>query len=462
MSNPHTEAPDVAARRAPLSLNQDFLCMYDKGDDEGPFGPRYHIVHGWRIRGAVDVESLQGALDDVVARHEALRTIVVRTPEERYQAIRPDAAAVQLIIRDLSVVPEGERDAVAEQLLIEAEADTFPSTELPLLRAVLVRFDDSNSVLVLISHHTATDGWSMRLIIRDLANRYAARRGFDVPALPDPRQYREFADWQRELVNDPVRMAEPGQFWQESLDGGRVFTVQLDRPRSAAAETTTAMHRFAIGADVIAPALKLGRATRSSPFMVLFAAFAVLAERLGGNPDVVVPTFTPGRGDEEFPYTVGSFFNFMPIRVDLAGCRSFRDVVIATRDVCVESYSHDVPQILAHAPELMMPAVADDRAPCVFQVFAFPFLLDQELIGDLEYTEIRHRLVSQPLVSDVPDGALWTLNLDPSGEVVGGVAYKSGLFDEATVAGWVTGFQEVLRDMLVDPDAARDSVGVAA
>ncbi|MFG2063963.1 condensation domain-containing protein [Micromonospora sp. NPDC048871] len=457
MNTPDTQAP----HRAPLSLNQDFLCMYDKGDEEGPFGPRYHIVHGWRLRGEVDVESLQGALDDVVARHEALRTIVVRTPQERYQVISPETAPVQLILRDLSVVPEDERDAVAEQLLIEAEADTFPSTELPLLRAVLVRFDDRDSVLVLISHHTATDGWSMRLIIRDLANRYAARRGHEVPALPEPRQYREFAEWQRELVGDPVRMAEPSEFWQQNLAGARVHTMKLDRPRSVAVETTTAMHRFVIGSEVITPALKLGKATRSSPFMVLFAAFAVLAERLGGNSDVVVPTFSPGRGDEEFPYTVGSFFNFMPIRVDLAKCRTFREVVIATRNQCVESYSQDVPQILAHAPELMLPAISDDRAPCVFQVFAFPFLLDEELIGDLEYTEIRYRLVSQPLVSDVPDGALWTLNLDPSGEVVGSVAYKSGLFDEATVAGWVSGFQEVLREMLVDPDAARESVRVA-
>ncbi|MEK8107738.1 hypothetical protein NKG94_26880 [Micromonospora sp. M12] len=98
----------------------------------------------------------------------------------------------------------------------------------------------------------------------------------------------------------------------------------------------------------------------------------------------------------------------------------------------------------------------------MFQVFSFPFLLDRELIGDLEYTEIRHRLVSQPLVSDVPDGALWTLNIDPAGEIVGAVAYKSGLFDESTVAGWVTGYQEVLREMVADPDAARDSVSMAA
>ncbi|MEK8107739.1 condensation domain-containing protein [Micromonospora sp. M12] len=240
------------AHQAPLSLNQEFLCLYDRGDDEGPFGPRYHIVHGWRIRGEVDVESLQGALDDVVARHEALRTTVVRTPEDRHQAIRPVRSAVQLILRDLPAVAERDRDAATERLLIEVEADTFPSTALPLLRAVLARFDDRDAVLVLISHHTATDGWSMRLIIRDLANRYAARRGHDVPALPPPRQYREFAHWQRELVADPDRMAEPAQFWPENLRSARVFTVDLDRPRSTATATTTAMHRFLIGADVIA------------------------------------------------------------------------------------------------------------------------------------------------------------------------------------------------------------------
>ncbi|TDB81618.1 condensation domain-containing protein [Micromonospora sp. KC721] len=461
MSIPENSAPGGLVHQAPLSLNQDFLCMYDRGDEEGPFGPRYHIVHGWRVRGEVDVEALQGALDDVVARHEALRTTIMRTPDDRHQAICAPGSP-RLTLRDLSTVPPGDRDAAAEGLLIEAEAATFPSTELPLLRAVLARFDDRDAVLLLVSHHTATDGWSMRLIIRDLAHRYAVRCGHDLPALPEPRQYREFAEWQRALVGDPAVMDAPRRFWSENLRGARVFTVGTDRPRSAAAEPTTAVHRFLIGADVIGPALKLGRATRSSPFMVLFAAFAVLAERVGGSPDVVVPTFTPGRGGELFQYTVGSFFNFMPIRVDLTGCRTFREAVVATRNVCVDAYSHDVPQILAHAPELMMPAIEDDRAVCVFQVFPFPFLLDRERVGDLEYTEIRRRLVSQPLGSDVPDGALWTLNLDPCGDVIGCVAYKSGLFDEATVAGLVAAYQEVLAELVAAPDAVREPVEAAA
>lgn len=461
MSIPETPPPGGVAQQAPLSLNQDFLCMYDRGDNEGPFGPRYHIVHGWRIRGAVDVAALQGALDDVVARHEALRTTVVRAPGDRHQVIHSHGSP-QLLIRDLPTVAGQDRDAAAEELLIEAEAGTFPSTAVPLLRAVLARFDERDAVLVLVSHHTATDGWSMRLIIRDLANRYAARRGHPMPELPEPGQYREFAQWQRAVVADPEQIDVPSRFWQEYLRGGRVFTVGTDRPRSAGAEPTTAMHRFLIGADVVGPALKLGRTTRSSPFMVFFAAFAALAERIGGSPDVVVPTFTPGRGGELFQYTVGSFFNFMPIRVDVAGARSFRDLVVATRDACVDAYSHDVPEILGNAPELMLPAIADDRAPCVFQVFPFPFLLDQELVGDLEYTEIRRRLVSQPITSDVPDGALWTLNLDPSGDVIGSVAYKTSLFDEATISGLVASYQEVLRELVSDPDAARDAVAATA
>jgi condensation enzyme len=443
---------DNQSNLTPLSLNQEFLCGFDRGDDQGPFGPRFHIVHGWRLRGEVDLDTLRGALYDVVARHEALRTMIVRDEPVRYQKVFPPAAP-EIEIRALPGTDPADRDREVEQLIIDVESSTISARTMPLLRAVLGRFDEQDSVLVLIFHHTATDGWSVRLIIRDLATCYAARRGFDVPALPEPSQYREFASWQRAAAANGELDASC-EFWRDKLRGARIFSIPTDRPKSANLPESTSVYRFLLGAGLAAPALELSAAMRSTPFMVLMAAFKLLVHRLTGATDIVVPTFSPGRGHEQFQDTVGPFLNFLPLRTDIGGCRTFREVVNRIRATCLEAYSYDIPfgQIVAQAPGLMEPTLEDGRAACVIQVFPFPFLLDGTTVGDLAYTEFRRRLRSQPVGSDVPNGALWTLNLDPSGDIVASIQFNSNLFDEQTLIDMVSQFRSVLQETVTAPD----------
>ncbi|MFJ6381054.1 condensation domain-containing protein [Kitasatospora sp. NPDC092039] len=450
---PQSDAP---VGRTPLSFNQEFLCGFDRGDDEGPFGPRFHIVHGWRLRGKVDAATLQLALDDVVVRHEALRTAIVRGEGERYQEVHPPTP-VRLELRELPGADPAAREQAVEDLITEVESGTISARELPLLKATLLRFDEDDAVLALVVHHTAADGWSVRLIIRDLAVRYAERRGHRQPELPDALPYREFSAWQREYAADPA-LEESRAFWRERLAGARILSVPTDRPKSSGLPEATAVHRFTVDAELTARAVEIGRALRSTPFMVLLGAFAVMVARSTGTTRVVVPTFSPGRGEDRFHHTVGPFFNFLPLCTELAGSRDFAEVVSRIRTTSLEAYAHDIPfgQILAQAPELMLPTLEDGRAACVFQVFPFPFLLDAELIGDLEYTEVRRRLTSQPVGSDVPNGALWTLNLDPAGDVVAGIQYNSNLYDESSVAEQVDRFREVLRELVGAPDAPLD------
>ncbi|MEV8636710.1 condensation domain-containing protein [Streptosporangium sp. NPDC051023] len=456
MTVPETSpAPGEQAGGIPLSLNQEFVCLFDQGESGGPFGPRYHLVHGWRVRGGIDDETLRGALDDVVARHEALRTRIATQDGTRHQEVLPPCSA-ELVVKDLSGTDPALREEVVETLLNDVEAGTIDSRSLPHLRAVLGRFDDQDAILVIIAHHTATDGWSMRLIIRDLAHRYAARRDGTFPDLPATRQYREYARWQL-AGSAGATAAVDHEYWRRKLRGAEIFTVRTDRPRSAAAVQETSVHRFLVDAEVISGTTALAKAVRGTPFMVLFAAFSLLEHRRTGRTDITVPTFTPGRGRERdgFGDMVGSCFNFLPLRTDLAGCRTFREIVERTRTTCLEGYSHDIPtlRIFEQAPELMRPAVEPDRAPWVFQVFPFPFVLDGEVIGDLEYTEVRMRLLEQPIGSDVPDGALWTLNLHPTGELVGSVQYKSGLYDRSTIGDMVSEYRRVLGEAVAAPDA---------
>jgi condensation enzyme len=152
---------------------------------------------------------------------------------------------------------------------------------------------------------------------------------------------------------------------------------------------------------------------------------------------------------------VGSFFNFVPFRTDVAGARTFREVAERTRRSCLAAFTHEIPfpLVAEEAPELNEPFASDDLAVCAFQVFQFPFSMEGEKVGDLEYSEIRRRLVSQADSTDIPDGALFILDVDPAGDMIGNLGYNTNLFDGSTIADLVVQFRRTLREMLGAPDA---------
>ncbi|WP_116244151.1 condensation domain-containing protein [Nocardiopsis sp. FIRDI 009] len=441
----------VERDRLPLSFNQQFVSVFDGGDEHGPFGPRYHIVHGWRLRGPVDASDLRAALDDVVARHEALRTVIVRDGEEYHQRVLAPGP-VRLEERTLVAGTPGERARQAEDLVSEVEAGTKAADEVPHLRAVLARFDDRDAVLVLLVHHIATDGWSVRVIVRDLAEHYAARREGRPPAVPDVPQYCEHVREERVRAEHDEAGAA---YWRRRLDGARLTATPTDHRRSQGLEPRTAIHRFHIGAQRFRPVLDLAARSRSTPFMVLLTGYGIHLSRLTGVTDLVVPTFTPGRPDPRFHDTVGPFFNFLPLRTDIRDCATFGEVLRRTRTACGEDYVRDIPavRVFAEAPRLMEPGMADDAAPVVFQVFPTPYPLDGESFAGVEFAEIQDRTTSVERGADVPDGALWTIHLPPEGAMFGSIQYRTDLFEESTVAAAAESFCRTLLDGAADPDA---------
>jgi hypothetical protein len=447
----------TATERVPLSLNQEFVCLFDSGGEDGPFGPHYHIVEAWRVSGRVDVAALQRALRDVVERHEALRTVIVRDDGDKYQEIYP-ASTPELSVCDLPAEPgpyslEVARDQQAEKLIRDLENGTISAERPPFIKAVLARFDEQDSVLALITHHIATDGWAVRVIIRDLINRYAAQQGLDVPELPEAPQYREFAAWSREAPD--AQSAAAIDYWGKALSGARISALPTDFARSAGVPQTTGAYRFSIPADLAAAAAKLATATRGTTAIVLLAAYQIVVQRKLKSKDVILATFTPGRGGRLFQDTVGSFFNFIPLRTDLTGCATFRDVLGRTRRTCLDAYSHDIPSlhIFGLAPELMGPAMSDNAAAAVFQVFPDPVMLADNTPGDLKLAEISRAPRGQERTSAMPDGMLWTLSTAASGDMVGAITFKRNIFSDATIGAMAEEFSQVLRQVLASPDA---------
>src|SRR6202044_3662255 len=202
--------------RYPLSFTQEWFITLDQGDEGGTFGNRFMIVCPLRVTGHVDLAVLQGSLDDVVARHELLRTLVVRDADPPYQRVLPPCR-VPLEVRDLPVTGSS-RDLVVRDLILEAEAGSVNAREVPLMKVVLGRFDDRDSVLLLTVHHSVSDGWSVHVILRDLSAFYAARRSGGAAVLPAMRQYREYAAWQRANATSTAEDGAPA-YWRRKLDG---------------------------------------------------------------------------------------------------------------------------------------------------------------------------------------------------------------------------------------------------
>ncbi|HEY2505076.1 MAG TPA: condensation domain-containing protein [Streptosporangiaceae bacterium] len=446
------QAAATETERIPLSLNQEFVCLFDYGGEDGPFGPHYHIVEAWRVSGQVDVAAMRRALRDVVERHEALRTVIVRDDGDKYQVVRP-ASAPELSVRDLAAEPGKSRDQQAEELIRELENGTIDAEQPALLKAVLGRFDDQDSVLALMTHHIATDGWTLRVIIRDLVNRYAAQRGFDVPELPKAPQYREFASWSREAPS--AQPAAAIDYWRKKLSGALISALPTDFARSADVPQTTGAYRFPIPADLVSAAAKLATASRSTTAIVLLAAYQIVVQRRLRSMDIITATFTPGRGGRLFQDTVGSFFNFIPLRTELTGCATFLDVLERTRRTCLDAYSYDIPSlhIFGLAPELMGPAMADSGSAAVFQVFPDPIMLADNTPGDLKFVEVSREPRGQERTCAVPDGVLWTLSNTPSGDMIGAITFKRNIFGDATIGAMAEEFCQVLRQVLPSPEA---------
>jgi len=443
-------AQDQDSKRYPLSVTQEWFVAMDKGDDGVPFGGRYLIVTALRITGAVDLAVLQGALDDVVARHELLRTLVIRDADPPYQMVCPPCQ-VPLEVRDLPPVTGKSRDMVLQELFVEAQAGTISARQVPLLRALLGRFDDRDGVLFLTVHHSVSDGWSVEVILRDLGAFYAARVSGTPPKLPQMRQYREYAEWQRANAEDT---SDDGalSYWAEKLDGAREFVVPNDHGHPERYSRPYSLHVFGIDADTMGAAAGLANATRGTRFMVLLSAIYVLAHQITGATDLTVKAVTAGRNELEFHNTVGMFLNVVPFRTEIADCTSFRDIVLKTRETFIDAMANELPigvleqtfpDFIRSREDTRMSQVLILQTPSQYGQMVFPIAE-----GAKEVDEV---LLEEAESSDILSGTEWHLSPQPDGAVNGSLHFNLDEFEENTVKGWTAGLKRILASAVRDP-----------
>jgi condensation enzyme len=441
-------AYERGSKRYPLSFTQEWFVVMDKGDDSGPFSPRYLIVSALRITGHVDLEVLQGALDDVVERHELLRTLVVRDADPPYQQVFPPCR-VPLEVRDRPAV--SDREMTIQELILEAQTGTVSAREVPLLRALLCRFDDRDSALFLTVHHSVSDGWSVEVILRDLGTFYAARVSRTAPKLEQMRQYREFAEWQRASADRPDDEAR--RYWAEKLDGAREFVLPNDHGRPSHYSRPYSLHVYTIEADTMAAATALANAARGTRFMVMLSAIYVLANQITGATDLTVNAVTAGRNDIQFHNTTGMFLNILPFRTDIGDCTSFRDVVLKTRETFIDAMANELPieEIVQTIPDYIrsrqdkrMSQLFIVQPPSQYGEITLPIAEGARKISEV--------LLEEAESSDVPSGTVWYLNTLPDGTLGGSVHFNRDEFEASTAQRWTAGLKRILTSAVRDPD----------
>jgi hypothetical protein len=442
-------ALDQEARRYPLSFTQERFIGLDQGDEGGPFGHRYLIITALRVTGTVDLAVLQGAFDDVVARHELLRTLVVRDADPPYQMVCPPCP-VPLEVRDPPLVPGKSRDLVVQELLLEAQAGTISAREVPLLRALLCRFDDRDSALLLTVHHSVSDGWSVQVILRDLGAFYAARVSGTPPKLPQMRQYREYAEWQR--ANASTSDDGALKYWACQLDGAREFVMPNDHGRPERYSRPYSLHVFGIDADTMAAASVFANATRGTRFMVLLSAIYVLAHQITGATDLTVKAATAGRTELEFHNTMGMFLNVVPFRTEIADCTSFRDVVLKTRETFIDAMANELPiGVLEQAFPDFIRSREDTRTSQVL-ILQTPSQFGEMVLPIAEGAkEVDEVLLEEAESSDILSGTEWHLSPQPDGAVSGSVHYHLDEFEESTPEVWTASLKRILASAVRDP-----------
>jgi amino acid adenylation domain-containing protein len=446
-ASPRTIVPCPPGSPLQLSFSQERLWFLDQLN---PNSAVFNVPLAVRLTDAIDPDALKSSINEIVRRHDVLRT-TFSTVDGGPELVIAPKLNVDLSVVDLTLCPESEREARARALMREEEQEPFDLTQGPLIRTTLLRLDEQDHFFLVNMHHIVTDGWSLVLFFQELSAIYEAfARGEQSPLAEAPIQYADYAAWQREWLQGNV-LQKQLSYWKNQLGGELpVLDLPTDRPRPAVQTFKGAREWLVLSENLTASILALGQREGVTLFMTLLAAFKVLLYRYTGHEDVIVGSPIANRPQTETESLLGFFLNNLALRSDLSGNSTFREMLARVRTKALEAYAHqDVPfEKLIDALKLERDL---SRTP-IFQVYfnLFNFADEIKLPGsDRTVSFVEAWAQSEEELSKF-DLTLYA-GLQER-ELKLALVYNTDLFDAATITLMLAHFKSLLESAVADPE----------
>ncbi len=430
---------------APLSATQRGLWYLSR---VSPESPAYNLPLGVRIRGPLDADALERALQHIVQRHAPLRTSFhVRA-----------GAPVQVVAGEVSfgidrrdvIAGDGETiEAAIQRLAAEETTRPFDLERAPLIRACLLRLADADHVLVVTIHHIVADGWSINQIMApELGALYPAFAAGKTASLPELKaHYADFVTWQQAwLAGDAEN--DIARYWLERVRGSsQPLELPFDRPRPALETQRGEQLTFSLPAALTARLTALSQKENVTLFTTLLSALYILLYRYTGQMSPVVGATVAGRAHAEFEDVIGLFVNTLALRADVTGDDTARGLIRRVRNVVIDAHAHqELP--FERLVELVQAERGARGGPLVQVMFAYQELpTAEESLADLQLEPLMlHTATSKFDLTLSATHRQGTLNL--------GFEYATELFDAVTIERMTGHFRAILESLVADPDAA--------
>jgi amino acid adenylation domain-containing protein len=428
--------------RIPLSFSQQRVWFFDRWE---PGSAVFNLATAVRLAGRLDVAALAASLDEIVRRHETLRSRFLDVDGEPVQVVAPFAPR-SLPVIDLSALPAAARSAERERRIEEEARQPFDLQRGPLLRATLLRLAETEHLAVLTLHHIVSDGWSLWILTREMSAAYEAFTRGLAPALPElPIQFPDYAAWQREWLRGEVLAGEL-EFWKEHLAGAPdSLDLPFDRPRPPVQRYRGARSAFALPERAAARLRQLCRETGSTPFMALLTAWYTLLWRYSHQPDLTTGTVIANRHRHEVENLIGFFINTLVLRTRLDEEMSFRQALARVRETTLGVYAHqDMPF------EKLVEELNPERHLSLTPLFQVMLILQNTPSAALRLGDLS--LEAREVERDVVNYDLLFFLQEREEGIAGDLDYDVDLFDPATIGRLLAHYEALLRAMVEDPD----------
>jgi amino acid adenylation domain-containing protein len=428
----------------PLSFAQQRLWFIDQLE---PGRTTYNMPFAVRLEGVLHVEALQRGLTELVRRHESLRTTFHAQQGEPVQRISP-AAELPLAVVDLSGLGEAASQE-ARRLLAQEGAHGFNLATGPLLRAVLLKLAPAEHVLVINMHHIISDGWSMGVLVREVATLYAAfSQGLPSPLPELPLQYADYAVWQRQWLQGDVLEAQLA-YWSRHLTGAAPLQLPIDKPRPPVQTFRGAFVPVHLPSTLAQPLKALCQREAVTPFMLLLAAWQALLARYCGQQDISVGSPIAGRQRGETEGLIGFFVNTLVLRSRVEGTTSFRQLLQQVKETALGAYAHqDVP--FERLVEVLRPERDMSRSPLFQVLFAL-----QNASGPAPSGQLPTTLALRPMEVEFHSTKFeLELGLTETAQgFSGSLGYNTDLFDASTAQRIAEHFRVLTEALVAHPEA---------